>query len=233
MSEEYLVERIKKGDITITNISKNDFKSLLLNKETQKYGLILCGQAYYIKATETLNIRMNEICLNDEYNKGIISDYYDMVRLGNDGKIYISAPACAYKYGQYFTHLFNSMIDIDTGNPNILKMLVNFLNVFKDIKENNLYNKIIEQCDKIKDKYINSPSNSKYNITSAIQNGLNELNDGFKSGEMVEYLDGCDNVEELFELSVSTIGSLDSLLSEFEEDIAELKKLLEKRKKYK
>lgn len=233
MSEKYLIENIQSGKITISNVSKKDFKSLMLSPQTQKYGLMLCGQAYCIKASETLNKKMDAICLNDSYNREIISANYDMVRMGNDGKIYISAPACSYHYGQYFVQFFNSMMDLETGKPNIMRVVFNIFNIKKNIMAINLNTKISNKCDLMMEKYINSPDYSSTNISSVLQKGLNELVSTLNPKELIENLDYCESVEELFELSVSTIGSVDSLMSDFEKDVKELQALIEKSKKYK
>ncbi|MGN0606338.1 MAG: hypothetical protein ACI4JM_07435 [Oscillospiraceae bacterium] len=83
------------------------------------------------------------------------------------------------------------------------------------------------------EKYINSPDYSSTNISSVLQKGLNELLSTLNSEELIQNLEYCESVEELFELSVSTIGSVDSLMSDFEKDVKELQALIEQSKKYK
>lgn len=231
--DKYLIKNIQSAEITISDVSKKDFKSLMTSPQTQKYGLMLCGQAYCIKASEMLNKKMNEICLNDSYNREIISANSDIVIMNPNGEICISAMACSWYYAQYFTTMFNQMMDIETNRLNIAEIVVNFFNIKKNIEAISLNTQISDKCDFIMDKYINSSPDSKFNISSILQKGLNEFMSQLNPEELVEDLDYYESVDELFELSVGNIGSLDSIMSDFQKDIKELQALIEKSKKYK
>ncbi len=231
MEKQELLANIQSGTLSVRDISTEDFKALMLTPETKSYALLLCSRAYFAKATESLNQHMDDINLNDNLNRQIIADTYDLVQMDVQGQVYVNGAGCAMLFSKYFTESFMSMWDIETGNPNFLQMLANIFNLRKGIREIKLYNEISEQADLIKAKYINSNPDSNNNLPAVLERGWNELKKDMESEEFLEDLDYYDGVEEFFEMSVSTIGSLEALFSDLGQDLEPLKKLLEKRRK--
>lgn len=231
MVNKNLLANIESGIISVANISNDDFKMLMSDPSTQSYGLMLCNRVYFMKAMQNINQNMNNININDEVNNQILMDTYDLVRMDKDGKFYINSFACAMEFQKYFTQSLNEMVDIKTGKANIRQIVSNTLNIRRNLKIIKINLNIMEQTEFLKKKYI-LETDSKYNFTTVLLNGWNEFQMCLTNGDLIDELDYYDNVEELFEMSVSTIGSLDGLFREFTEDIKKLKNLLEARKKF-
>ena len=54
MEENGLIVNIQSGELSIQNISKEDFKMLLTTPETKSYALLLCGRAYFMSMLQNL-----------------------------------------------------------------------------------------------------------------------------------------------------------------------------------
>lgn len=228
MVTKNLLANIHSGVVSIETISTNDFQSLMLDPKTKSYGLMVCSRAYFMKAAEVIGGNMDEINLNDEHNRQILSDTYDLVQMDQSGQFYINKAECIRDFTDYFLNSLNEMINPETKQVNFLQMFLNIFRIRKDIKEIGLNLKAIEKIDSIKRKYLEQ--DSRNNLPRKLLDGWHECQKELMNEETIEMLDYCKSTEEFFEMIVGNAGCVDSLFVDLKKDIDDLKKLLGREK---
>lgn len=227
MVNQNLLANIQSGQVSIYTISPNDFKALMTNPETKSYGLMICSRAYFLKAAEVIGNNMNDFNLNDERNLQILENTKHLIQMDQNENFHINKAACAEEFTEYFLDSLNSMVDPATKKTNVIQLLVNIFRIRKNIKKIGLNSKIIDEVDRIKDKYLKQDSND--NFIKALLNGWHECQRSLE--ELIDGLDCFNSTEEFFEMAVGNIGCVNGLFAKLGDDMKHLKNLIQKAEK--
>lgn len=230
MNQNELMTGVTAGTITVNSITTRDFKTLCLSQDTLPYAVLLIGKDYFTKSSQMICEKMMKINLNSEKNQAIIQQTSNVVTMGRHGEININVAGCAIAFNHY---LSQAMLNKPQSAPqSIFQSIIEFFNIIKKIKEILLYRKISKAADRLKRKFITCNVSSKHSLPGNMKRGWDELEKWLRSEEFRAELDDLDyyeSVEEFLEMSVSNIGSLNSIFSEFENDLKPLKELIDKR----
>ena len=227
MVNQNLLANIQSGQVSIYTISPNDFKALMTNPETKSYGLMICSRAYFLKAAEVVGNNMNDFNLNDEHNLQILENTKHLIQMDQNENFHINKVACAEEFTKYFLDSLNSMVDPETKKTNVIQLLVNTFQIRKNIKKIGLNLKIIDEVDRIKDKYLKQDSND--NFIKALLNGWHECQRSLE--ELIDDIDYYDSTEDFFEKAVRNIGCVNGLFAKLGDDMKRLKNFIREAEK--